>query len=152
MVIARSTVGQVCQFVSATESISLPSRYNRVVSPSGPEPRLACFILGANRCGDNRQCCTQLRVYRLVPSLLAAESDVIAVVDNGFSKISTAFFPYSTRNSEIEETLRAQASGLLNTKPFLTHTYGPDQVEKAFSLLSDTPDDMVNICIDWIGS
>ena len=64
----------------------------------------------------------------------------------------TAYFPHSTRYDEIEETLRAQASGLLNTKPFLTHTYGPDQVEKAFSLLSDTPDDMVSICVDWIGS
>ena len=64
----------------------------------------------------------------------------------------TAYFPYSTRYGEIEETLRAQASGLLNTKPFLTHTYGPDQVEKAFSLFSDTPDDMVSICVDWIGS
>ena len=61
----------------------------------------------------------------------------------------TAYFPYSTRYGEIEETLRAQASGLLDTKPFLTHTFPPEQTPEAFSLLSDTPDDMVSICIEW---
>ena len=64
----------------------------------------------------------------------------------------TAYFPYSTRHGEIAETLRAQACGLLNTRPFLTHTYRPEQAAEAFSLLSNTPDDLVSICIDWTGS
>ena len=61
----------------------------------------------------------------------------------------TAYFPYSTRYGEIEETLQAQASGLLDTKPFLTHTFRPEETPEAFSLLSSTPDDMVSICIEW---
>lgn len=61
----------------------------------------------------------------------------------------TAYFPYSTRHEEIEATLRAQAIGLLNTKPFLTHTYSPEEIPEAFSLLASTPEDMVSICIEW---
>ena len=61
----------------------------------------------------------------------------------------TAYFPYSTRHEEIEATLRAQAIGLLNTKPFLTHTYPPEEIPEAFSLLASTPEDMVSICIEW---
>ena len=61
----------------------------------------------------------------------------------------TAYFPYSTRHGEIAQALRAQACGLLDTKPFLTHTFPPEQTSEAFSLLKSTPDDMVSICIEW---